>query len=248
MLSSRVTLVLISSGVMIALGLVVFTWGFGAGASEAQQDAMHNCPQTGKWAIAVWDGPDGTDTGQALATCGGTAVAAYYLDPVTQGWERWFAGRPEVSTLETLNDRQGVIALGEAGAPASTATATPTPTAGETPTATPTLTPTATPALTPPAVPTPVVFEKGDEDLTFYLYTASFELEWPSVTGAGWIELTVFRQEDGSETIVCTTEKLWAPTSGSKVCDGGPGDFRLGVVVENDCVACTDWSVSITPQ
>ena len=123
------------------------------------------------------------------------------------------------------------------------ATATPT----LTPTATPTLTPTATPALTPPAVPTPVVFEKGDEDLAFYLYTASFELEW-MVMGAGWIELTVFHQEDGSETIVCTTEKLWAPTSGSKVCDGGPGDFRLGVVVENDCVACTDWFVSITPQ
>lgn len=239
MLSSRVTLVLISSGVMIALGLVVFTWGFGAGASEAQQDAMHNCPQTGKWAIAVWDGPDGTDTGQALATCGGTAVAAYYLDPVTQGWERWFAARPEVSNLETLNDRQGVIALGEAGAPASTATATPTPTAGETPT----LTPTATPALTPPAVPTPVVFEKGDEDLTFYLYTASFELEW-MVMGAGWIELTVFRQEDGSETIVCTTEKLWAPTSGSKACNGGPGDFRLGVATSGD----NDWFVSITPQ
>jgi hypothetical protein len=243
MISSRVTLVLISSGVMIALGLVVFTWGFGAGASEAQQDAMHNCPQTGKWAIAVWDGPDGTDTGQALATCGGTAVAAYYLDPVTQGWERWFAIRPEVSNLETLNDRQGVIALGEAGAPASTATATPTPTAGETPTATPTLTPTATPTLTPSAVPTPVVFEKGDEDLTFYLYTASFELEW-MVMGAGWIELTVFRQEDGSETIVCTTEKLWAPTSGSKACNGGPGDFRLGVATSGD----NDWFVSITPQ
>jgi hypothetical protein len=236
MLSSRMTLVLISSGVMIALGLVVFTWGFGAGASEAQQDAMHNCPQTGNWAIAVWDGPDGTDTGQALATCGETAVAAaYYLDPVTQGWERWFAGRPEVSTLETLNNMQGVIALGEVGAPASTATPTPTPTAGETPTA--------TPALTPPAVPTPVVFEKGDEDLTFYLYTASFELEW-MVMGAGWIELTVFRQEDGSETIVCTTEKLWAPTSGSKACNGGPGDFRLGVATSGD----NDWFVSITPQ
>ncbi|UCH87104.1 MAG: hypothetical protein JSU97_01530, partial [Dehalococcoidia bacterium] len=214
---------------------VVFTWGFGAGASEAQQDAMHNCPQTGKWAIAVWDGPDGTDTGQALATCGGTAVAAYHLDPVTQGWERWFAGRPEVSTLETLDNMQGVIALGEVGAPAPTATPTPTPTAEETPTA--------TPALTPPAVPTPVVFEKGDQDLTFYLYTASFELEW-MVMGAGWIELTVFHQEDGSETIVCTSEKLWAPTSGSKACNGGPGDFRLGVATSGD----NDWFVSITPQ
>ena len=244
MLSNRLVVVLVASGAMIALGLAVFTWGFGAGVSEAQQDAMHNCPQTGKWAIAVWDGPDGTDTGQALATCGETAVAAaYYLDPVTQGWERWFAGRPEVSSLKTLNDMQGVIALGGVSAPEPTATPTLTPTAGETPTATPALTPMATPTLTPSAVPTPVVFEKGDEDLVFHLYAASFELEW-MVMGAGWVELTVVRQDGGSETIVCTSEKLWAPTSGSTVCDGGPGDFRLDVATSGD----NDWFVSITPQ
>jgi hypothetical protein len=234
--ANRLMVVLGASGAMLALGLVLVTWILGAGASDAQQGAMQNCPQPGKWAIAVWDGPDGTDTGQALATCGETAVAAaYHLDPVTQGWERWFAGRPEVSTLRTLNDRQGVIALGEVGAPASTATPTSTPTAGETPTA--------TPALTPSVVPTPVVFEKGDEELSFHLYTASFELEW-MVMGAGWVELAVFRQEDGSETIVCTTEKLWAPTSGGKVCDGGPGDLRLAVATSGD----NDWFVSITPQ
>lgn len=237
MLSSRLMVIIVTSGAILALGLVMFTWGFGAGASEAQQDAaMHNCPQTGKWAIAVWDGPDGTDTGQALATCGETAVAAaYYLDSVTQGWERWFAGRPEVSNLETLNDRQGVIALGEAGAPASTATPTPTPTAGETPTA--------TPALTPSAASTPVVFEKGDEDLTFHLDAASFELGW-MVMGEGWIELTVSRQQDGS--VACASERLWAPTSGSKICDSGAGDFRLGVATSGD--NDNDWFVSITPQ
>jgi hypothetical protein len=226
--------IIVTSGAILALGLVMFTWGFGAGASEAQQDTMHNCPQTGKWAIAVWDGPDGTDTGQALATCGETAVAAaYYIDPQAQGWERWLAGRPELSSLGTLNYMQGVLALGEAGAPASTPTPTSPPTAAPTP----------TPAATPTGVATPVVFEKGDEDLTFHLDTASFELEW-MVMGAGWIELTVFRQEAGSETTVCTTEELWAPTSGSRGCDGGPGDFRLGVATSGD----NDWFVSITPQ
>ena len=58
------------------------------------------------------------------------------------------------------------------------------------------------------------------------------------------VELTVFRQEAGSETTVCTTEQLWAPTSGSKACNGGPGDFRLGVATSGD----NDWFVSITPQ
>jgi len=44
------------------------------GPSHAQQGAMHNCPQPGKWAISVWRGDSGTDTGQALATCGVGAV------------------------------------------------------------------------------------------------------------------------------------------------------------------------------
>jgi hypothetical protein len=201
---------------------------------------MHNCPQTGKWAIAVWEGPDGTDTGQALATCGETTVAAaYYVDPEAQEWERWFAGRPEVSSLGTLNYMQGVLALGSGGAPSPTATATLTPAV------TPTFTPAATPTQTPTGVPTPVAFQKGDEDLTFHLDGASFELGW-MVMGEGWIELTVFRQQDGS--VACASERLWAPTSGSKICDSGSGDFRLGVVVANDCLACTDWTVSITPQ
>jgi hypothetical protein len=98
---------------------------------------MQNCPQAGKWAISVWDGPSGTDTGQALATCGAGAVsAAYYIDPNTQGWLRWFAGRPEVTNLNTVNDKQGVIALGASGAPPPASTPTTTPAATPTPTPT----------------------------------------------------------------------------------------------------------------
>ena len=66
MLSNRLVVVLVASGTILALGLTLFIWGFGAGVSEAQQDAMHNCPETGKWAIAVWDGADGTDAEQAF--------------------------------------------------------------------------------------------------------------------------------------------------------------------------------------
>ena len=92
---------------------------------------MHNCPQAGKWAISVWSGDSATDTGQALATCGeGQVAVAYSIDPQTQTWLRWFAGRPEVSTLQTLNDMQGIIALGAVGAPQVTPTPTLTPTPG----------------------------------------------------------------------------------------------------------------------
>jgi serine protease len=92
--------------------------------TAAQADEMVNCPQSGKWSIAVWSGDDSTDAGQALATCGtGAIAAAYYIDPETQGWLRWFADRPEISNLQSLDDLQGVLALGSVTGP--------TPTPGE---------------------------------------------------------------------------------------------------------------------
>jgi hypothetical protein len=88
---------------VLALGVAASISTQGADVSEAQQDVMRNCPEAGKWAIAVWDGPDGTDTGQALAACGETIVAtAYYINPEAQGWERWLAGRPELSRDSSL--------------------------------------------------------------------------------------------------------------------------------------------------
>jgi len=103
-------------GGIIVLGVLTLAWVIGAGSSEAQQDGMHNCPQPGKWAISVWDGADGTDTGEALATCGALPVAAYSLDPQTGGWSYWFAGQSGMPTLSTLNNMQGIIALGPAAA------------------------------------------------------------------------------------------------------------------------------------
>ncbi len=70
-----------------------------------------NCPPANKWAIAVWDGPD-TGAGEALGACGEGAVeAAYYIDPESQNWLRWFRGRPEISTLAGLDRLQAVLAL-----------------------------------------------------------------------------------------------------------------------------------------
>jgi dipeptidyl aminopeptidase/acylaminoacyl peptidase len=118
---SNLTVVSNMQGV-IALGGAGPTAPVSAGTS-AQEDAMQNCPQPGKWAISVWSGDDDTDIEQAFATCGeGSVAVAYSIDPQTQVWSRWFADRPELSNLETLDDMQGVIALGAI---------TPTPTQSE---------------------------------------------------------------------------------------------------------------------
>jgi hypothetical protein len=122
----RFALACAACALMIAVGLL--TWAIGAGSSEAQQDGMHNCPQAGKWAISVWDGADGTETGEALATCGEGAVDfAYYLDPETNGWLGYFEGHADISQLLTLDNKQGVIAHGAVGAPPRTPTPEPTP-------------------------------------------------------------------------------------------------------------------------
>jgi len=119
--------VLLALGGALALAALALVWAMGAGSSEGQEGALHNCPQPGKWAMSVWDGADGTDTGQALATCGAASVdSAYYIDPDTQVWLRYFAGRPQVSDLETLDSMQGLITHGAIAAAPSTATATPT--------------------------------------------------------------------------------------------------------------------------
>jgi branched-chain amino acid transport system substrate-binding protein len=123
---------------MVALALVGLVSATGTGSSEAQQGAIQNCPQAGKWAIAVWDGDDGTDAEQAFATCGEGAVAvAYSIDRDTQLWSRWFADRPEISNLTALNNMQGVMVLGGTHAPTAPSTPTPSPTFSPTATLTP---------------------------------------------------------------------------------------------------------------
>ena len=124
--------VLLLLGGTIALAVLTLAWALAAGSSEAQQDGMHNCPQAGKWAISVWEGSDGTETGEALATCGaGIVDFAYYLDPGTNGWLGYFEGHADISQLLALNGKQGVIAHGAMGAPPRTPTPEPTPGAGE---------------------------------------------------------------------------------------------------------------------
>jgi len=135
--------------------------------SPAGQGSIQNCPPAGNWAISVWSGQDDMAAGQALATCGAGAVSAgYYLDPQTGGWLRWFSARPEISNLATLDNLQGVIALGGAGVPA-----TPTPTG--TPTATP---PTGEVFLYSRFIP-PVVYSDGSSTTTLEVHTTGQGVE-----------------------------------------------------------------------
>jgi hypothetical protein len=104
-------LALLSLAGVLALALVTLVSAVGIGSSRAQLGAMQNCPQSGKWAITVWSGEDRTDTAEALATCGsGVVDAAYWIDPQTQVWLRWFKERPDLSNLTTLDAMQGIIA------------------------------------------------------------------------------------------------------------------------------------------
>ena len=121
-------LALLALTTISALGLVALICATGIGSSQAQQGAVQNCPQPSKWAISVWSGDDATDADDAFTTCdeGGVAVA-YSIDPAAQQWSRWFADRPELNTLTTLDDMQGVLALG-AFEPTPTMTPIPSPT------------------------------------------------------------------------------------------------------------------------
>jgi competence protein ComEC len=121
---------------MLALGLAILALTLGPASSEAQQGTMHGCPQPSKWSLAVWSGSDGVPTDDALARCGITVDAAYWLDPQTQGWLRYFRALPELTSLDTLDNLQGVLALGGT-AISPTATPSPSPTATPSPSPTP---------------------------------------------------------------------------------------------------------------
>ena len=78
---------------------------------------IFGCPSANKWAIAAWWGADDTAIGDALATCGDASIAAAYsLDPETDTFLRYVAGRPDVSTLEGVDWGDGIIVLASASA------------------------------------------------------------------------------------------------------------------------------------
>ena len=111
---TKVQVALATLAATLTLVFVGLAWTVGVASSQAPEAAMQNCPSSGRWAVSVWAGDDGTPTEQAMATCTETTVAAaYWIDPETQTWLRYFRGHPEISSLTTLANMQGVLALGE---------------------------------------------------------------------------------------------------------------------------------------
>jgi len=53
MRSRTAKLVLLLLAVVLVPGLLALTRPIGQGSPEAQEGAMHNCPQAGKWATSV---------------------------------------------------------------------------------------------------------------------------------------------------------------------------------------------------
>ena len=114
----RFALSTVACALLVAAALLA--WALATDSSEAQTGSMQNCPPAGMWSIAVWDGESGTAAGDALAICGEGAVdAAYSLDAQTGVWSRWFAGKPGVSDLPPLADKQGMLTLGGTAAAAA---------------------------------------------------------------------------------------------------------------------------------
>jgi hypothetical protein len=89
------------------------SWGVGSKPQNLTCVYMRDCPAAGKWSIAVYSGEE-APAGDALALCGVPVEAAYWIDPVSQTWNRYFRGQPELSTLGSLHNLQGVIAVGSA--------------------------------------------------------------------------------------------------------------------------------------
>jgi len=74
---------------------------------------MRGCPLPGRWAIAVWEGPDASEAGAALDTCGvWQADVAYSLDPETGAWGRWFRARQDLTTLDFVHSLTAVVLEG----------------------------------------------------------------------------------------------------------------------------------------
>ena len=86
--------------------------GFFAAAQSQWTGELVGCPQPGRWAISVWNGPP-TPADQAFATCPDVSVAAAYrIGSGGQTWERYLADRPQISDLTTLDSYDGVLTFG----------------------------------------------------------------------------------------------------------------------------------------
>jgi hypothetical protein len=206
---------------LIILGVLAID-AFGVGA-EGQ---MVNCPLSNRWVIATWTGPDNTPIDAALGTCGEAAViAAYWLNPETQGWDRYLAGRPDITTLTELDNSQGILALGSATAPA---TPIPVVTPGPKPT---------------PVAEQPIVFTgSGSKDTgDFDIAGSEFTISWTIESDSPEFVVFAFFVLPAGETAGSVADVTFHDVgSDSTVVHAGPGSFWLHILSGN----CT-WRIEV---
>jgi len=196
---------------LVIAGLLLLT-----SQASSEQEQMANCPLATKWSIATWEGPDATPSDTAFQTCGhGTITAAYSLDRETQGWYRYIADRPEVTTLDALNRSQGILALGS-------------PTAPTTPT---------------PEISQPILFTgSGDKDTgDFHISASQFTVSWAVESDSpDSVILGIFIYPAGETVSYVGAASFYSVGSDSTVVRAGPGDFWLSILAAN-----CDWRIEV---
>lgn len=202
--------------VLLLLGIATISFLLVANIVSGEQGQVANCPLANKWSIATWDGPSGTSADSALGTCGqGEVIAAYWLEPESQSWLRYIAGRPELSTLNVVDRGQGLLVLGSSEAPT-----TPIPEAGQ-----------------------PIRFTgSGDKDSEdFRISGNQFTVSWTVESETpDSVALGIFIYPAGETISYVGHASFYEVGADSTVVRAGPGDFYLSVLSAN-----CDWAIEV---
>jgi len=189
------------------------------------------------WQNAGWTGADGTAPEEAFACAEGKYAAAYRY--TTGGWEGYFPGLPDSSSMTDLAQYDAFLILVTApltcdmstgGAPAPG----PTPTPGVTP----------TPSPTPTATPSPIVFTgQGDKDTSsFHVPGSSFTIGWTTQSDSPeYAGFSIYVYPEGEDLLYVCEADFDGVGSDSTVCHAGPGDFWIAVLTAN----LSSWRIEI---
>jgi hypothetical protein len=103
---------------LLSLASAVALQAYVSKAAPAPGD-LTACPDAGRWVMSVWTGDNLTPTRTALAECPEVPVAAaYYLEPVSQGWLSFDVNAPDaLNSLTTVSNLQPLFLRGQAAQP-----------------------------------------------------------------------------------------------------------------------------------
>lgn len=98
---------------LIILAVIAFVGisNMPSGTTKAATAQITVCPDPGIWVMAVWNGPDGTPTDQALKTCPSRVDFVWSLTPKGQ-WVGYNSAAPQASDLKNVNGLQALMLKG----------------------------------------------------------------------------------------------------------------------------------------